>query len=135
MTEQKIYLFLANTILITHVLFVVFIVLGLLLIYVGRFLKWQWVRNFWLRLAHLLGIIYVVIQTWFGIVCPLTIWEMQLREKAGVVTYTGSFVQHWLQTILYYDFPQWFFVVIYTVFGSLVLGSWFLVKPKSNRQA
>ena len=105
-----------------------------MLIYVGRFFQWQWVRYFWLRLAHLAGIVYVVLQTWAGIICPLTIWEMQFREKAGATTYTGSFIQHWLETIIYYDFPQWVFIIIHTVFGALVLGSWFLVKPKLNRR-
>lgn len=128
--KQKIYLFLADTILVAHVMFVLFVVLGLVLIYIGYFRQWQWVRSFWLRLTHLASIIYVVVQTWFAVVCPLTIWEMQLREKAGAVTYTGSFIQHWLQALLYYDFPQWVFVVVYTFFGSLVFGSWFLVKPK-----
>ena len=135
MTKQKLYLFLADTILVAHVMFVLFVVLGLVLIYIGHFRQWQWVGNFWLRLVHLASIIYVVLQTWFAVVCPLTIWEMQLRAKAGAVTYSGSFIQHWLQTLLYYDFPQWVFVVVYTVFGFLVFGSWFWVKPKFIRKA
>jgi len=134
MSTQEIYLLLADVVLVIHVLFVVFIVFGLLLIYVGRFLKWQWVRNFWLRLTHLAGIVYVVIQTWLGLICPITILEMYLRKKAGVNTYSGSFIQHWLETLLYLDLPQWVFILIHTTFGFLVLGSWFLVKPNLMRK-
>jgi hypothetical protein len=112
-----------------HVLFVVFVVLGLVLIFMGKFLFWQWVKNPWFRIAHLLGVGVVVVQSWFGVICPLTIWEMNLRLKAGETAYEGSFITHWLREILYYQAPPWVFVVAYTVFGGLVLSSWFLVRP------
>ena len=112
-----------------HVLFVGFAVLGLVLIFMGRFLFWQWVKNPWFRIAHLLGVGVVVVQSWFGVICPLTIWEMNLRLKAGEAAYDGSFITHWLREILYYQAPSWVFVVAYTVFGGLVLSSWFLVRP------
>ena len=112
-----------------HVLFVVFVVLGLVLIFMGKFLFWQWVKNPWFRIAHLLGVGVVVVQSWFGVICPLTIWEMNLRLNAGETAYEGSFITHWLSEILYYQAPPWVFVVAYTVFGGLVLSSWFLVRP------
>ncbi len=61
---------------------------------------------------------------------PLTSWEMALRAKAGEAGYEGSFIQHWLQSILYYSAPDWVFIVAYTVFGALVLASWFVVRPE-----
>ena len=129
--SKTLYLFAADIILFIHVLFVAFVVIGLLLIYVGKFLSWSWVRNPWFRVAHLIGISIVVIQSWLGIICPLTIWEIALREKAGDVVYAGTFISHWLETILYYQAPAWVFVVCYTVFGVLVLYSWFWVRPYS----
>jgi hypothetical protein len=54
---------------------------------------------------------------------------MALREKAGVEAYSGSFIQHWLQSLLYYNAPDWVFIALYTGFGSLVLASWYLVRP------
>ena len=122
-------LLLADAILILHVLFVAFVVLGLFAVYVGYFLNWQWVRNRIFRIVHLCAIGYVVVQAWLGVVCPLTTWEMALRAKAGVGTYSGSFIQHWLHSLLYFTLPAWVFVVVYTLFGSLVLVSWLLVKP------
>lgn len=125
------YALAADVILVSHVFFVVFVVFGLILVYVGWFLSWNWVRNPWFRTAHLAGIGIVVLQSWFGIICPLTIWEMNLREKAGDNTYDSSFIVHWLNQLLYYQAPPWVFVVCYTVFGGLVLISWFTVRPRS----
>ena len=119
----------ADIILFIHVLFVAFVVFSLFFIYIGFFLNWQWIRHFWFRTVHLICIGIVVLQSWFGLICPLTIWEMALREIAGDATYAGSFIQYWLQYILYYDAPDWVFMLIYTVFGGLILASWFIVKP------
>ena len=70
-------------------------------------------------------------QSWFGIVCPLTAWEMALRRKAGVPGYDGSFVAYWLSRLLYYSFPDWVFVAVYTAFGLLVVATWLWVRPRS----
>jgi hypothetical protein len=123
------YLLAADAILFLHAAFVAFIGGGLLLIFVGRLLNWSWVRNPWFRLAHLTGIGVVVLQSWLGIVCPVTTWEMALRAKAGGAVYAGSFVSHWLSVLLYYDAPQWVFAVCYTLFGLLVVVSWSWVRP------
>ena len=112
-----------------HTLFAGFVVLGLFAIYLGYFLDWSWVRNRVFRLAHLCAIAIVVVQSWVGMICPLTTWEMSLRASADSASYEGSFIQHWLQELLYYSAPDWVFMLVYTLFGSLVLASWFVVKP------
>jgi hypothetical protein len=124
------YLIAADAILLLHVLFVVFIVLGLLLIFAGNALSWQWVRNPWFRLLHLIAIAVVVIQSWLLVICPLTIFEMALRERAGDAAYAGTFISHWLETLLYYRAPPWVFIVCYTLFGGIVIFSWFYVRPR-----
>ena len=127
--QSVLLLLLADIILIFHVLFVAFVVVGLLAVYAGYFLNWRWVRNRVFRIVHLCAIGYVVIQAWLGVVCPLTTWEMALRAEAGAATYSGSFIQYWLHSVLYFELPPWVFVVVYTLFGSLVLASWLVVKP------
>lgn len=124
----------ADVILLVHVLFVLFILVGLLFIYVGRWRSWSWVRNPWFRITHLSAIAGVVIQSWFGINCPLTTLEMALRWRTGDAAYTGSFLAHWLETILYYQAPAWVFVLVYSIFGVLVLVSWFVVRPRGFRK-
>ena len=131
MQSGAVYLFVADIILFTHVLFVAFVVIGLVLIYIGKARAWYWVRNPWFRLAHLLAIGVVALQSWLGARCPFTIWEMSFRERAGGATYPGDFISHWLGEILYYRAPEWVFVLIYTAFALLVVVSWFYIRPRS----
>lgn len=133
MGQNAVFTLLADALLIVHVLFVCFVVLGLAAIYLGYFLKWPWVRNRSFRMLHLCAIGIVVFQSWVGVICPLTTWEMALREMAGQETYTSTFIQYWLQSILYYRAPPWVFVSLYTGFGGLVLASWFIIRPNKKR--
>ncbi len=130
MENGVLYLLAADFILFTHVLFVAFVVFGLVFIFVGKRRSWSWVRNPWFRLAHSGSIGFVVLQSWFGAICPLTIWEMALRQKAGAAAYSGSFIAHWLESILYYRAPEWVFISSYTILGGLVVVSWFWVRPR-----
>jgi hypothetical protein len=120
----------ADVVLLLHASFVLFVVLGLVLILAGRFGGWAWIRNPWFRVVHLLAIGFVVIQSWFGLICPLTTLEMSLRARAGLATYPGAFIAHWLETLLYYQAPAWVFALFYTIFGGLVVVSWFWVRPR-----
>ena len=123
----------ADAVLLLHFLFVVFIIAGLLLILVGKVLAWSWVRNWWFRVAHLVAIAVVVVQAWFGVICPLTTLEMALRRQAGDATYVGTFISHWLESILYYRAPAWVFAACYTAFAALVVLSWFWVRPNRRK--
>ena len=128
--SSVVYLLAADAVLALHVLFVAFVVLGLVLILAGKGLQWSWVRNPWFRATHLLAISVVVVQSWLGVICPLTTFEMTLRSRAGGTVYPGSFVAHWLEAILYYQAPPWVFAACYTIFGAAVVGSWFWVRPR-----
>jgi hypothetical protein len=125
----------ADAILLLHVLFVGFVIVGLLLVICGGLRGWSWVRNPWFRLTHLLAIAVVLLQSWVGVICPLTTWEMALRSQAGSATYAGSFISYWLGRILYYQAPSWVFVVSYTVFGLLVVACWLWVRPRPWRRS
>jgi len=120
----------ADAVMLLHALFVVFVVLGLVLILAGGALGWAWVRLRWFRITHLVAIGIVVVQSWLGAICPLTTFEMALRTRAGESTYPGAFIAHWVETVLYYQAPPWVFVVCYTAFGALVVASWFWVRPR-----
>ncbi|RDE19955.1 DUF2784 domain-containing protein [Motiliproteus coralliicola] len=130
MFADSVYLLAADLILIGHILFVAFVVFGLVAIYLGLIWAWPWVRSFWFRVLHLAAILFVMLQSWVGEICPLTTWEMQLRARGGGEAYDGSFIQHWLQMLLYYEAPEWVFIACYTAFAALVIASWFLVPPK-----
>ena len=130
MEKSAYYLITADLVIVVHFLFVAFVVLGLILVLIGKLRSWSWVCNPWFRMAHATCVGVVVLQSWFGAICPLTTWEMALREKAGEAVYPGSFIAHWLETILYYQAPAWVFVFVYTLFGALVVASWFWVRPR-----
>ena len=130
MDSPTILLLAADMILLLHVFFVAFVVIGLVLIFVGKFRFWSWIRNPWFRIIHLAAITVVVVQSWLGLICPLTTIEMALRSRAGDTVYSGSFLSHWLESILYYQVPPWIFVVCYMAFGAVVVASWFWIRPR-----
>jgi len=128
------YLLTADTILLIHTLFAAFVVFGLMLIITGKLFSWSWVRNPWFRLVHLIVIGIITLQSWLGVICPLTDWEMALRTKAGDAVYTGSFIAHWLSELLYYQAPDWAFTLCYSLFGLLVAVTWFWVRPRGFKK-
>ena len=128
------YQTLADAVLALHVAVAAFIVGGLVLIVVGNLYGWRWVNTLWFRLAHLAAIIVVVAEAWIDIACPLTSLEMWLREKAHAASYDGSFIEHWLQRILYYEAPAWVFTLCYSLLGALVVATWWYFPPRSNRR-
>jgi hypothetical protein len=123
----------ADVVLVTHVAFVGFVVLGLLVILLGGVRGWRWIRHPWFRALHLAAISLVVAQAWLGMLCPLTTLEMHLRARAGEPTYEETFIARWLHELLYYEAPPWVFVVIYTLFGLAVVASWVKFPPRPFR--
>lgn len=126
MNSAALYSLFADAILVIHFLFVVFVVFGLALILIGLRARWSWVHNRIFRIAHLAAIGIVVLQAWLGQLCPLTIWENNLRRLAGQSAYEETFVEHWLHQVLFYQAEPWMFAMIYTGFGVLVVLVWFL---------
>jgi hypothetical protein len=120
---------LADAVLLLHLAVVLFVVGGLVLIVVGNLRGWQWVNGAWLRLAHLVAILVVVAEAWFGVVCPLTALEQAARARAGEAGYGGGFVEHWVQRLIYYELPGWVFVLGYSLFALAVLAAWWRWPP------
>jgi len=121
--------FWADAILVLHALIVCFVIGGLIAILLGWWRDWVWVRNFWFRLIHLGTIAFVVLQAWLGRLCPLTIWEQELRLAAGQTVFEQSFIEHWVGELLYWDLPWWVFVAAYTIFGAAVAWTWWRLPP------
>jgi hypothetical protein len=127
------YQLLADLVLIGHVAVVAFVVGGFILIVAGNRLGWRWVNTFGFRILHLAAIGFVALQAWLGAACPLTSLEMALRREARLATYSGSFIEHWLHRLLYYEAPSWAFVLAYSTFGLLVLAAWWCFPPRRKR--
>jgi uncharacterized membrane protein YhhN len=100
---------LADLVLVAHFTFVLFVVLGGLLV-----LRWP-------RLAyvHVPVAIYGVLIELVGWICPLTPLENSLRARAGEAGYEGSFIEHYILPVLY---PSSLTRGIQVLLGCLVLG-------------
>ena len=86
-----IYRALADLVLVVHLAFVLFVVLGGLLV-----VRWPWLA--WL---HIPAAIWGVLIEYTGWICPLTPLENSLRVKGGEAGYAGGFIQHYIQPVLY----------------------------------
>jgi len=135
MLEADLYRLAADVVLTLHFAFVLFVVGGLMAIYLGRFLKWNWVRNRLFRISHLAAISIVIAQAWLGMICPLTTLEMRLRILAGQESYGRGFIEHWVSRLLFFEAPTSVFLIAYTLFGLLVLASWWVVRPHASRRS
>ena len=85
------YGLLADVVVLLHLMFVLFVLLGGLLA-----LKWQWIA--WL---HLPAAIWGVVVEFTGWICPLTPLENWLREKGGKASYRSDFIAQYLLPVLY----------------------------------
>ena len=81
----------ADALLLFHLLFIVFVLLGGLLV-----LKWP-------RLAvlHLPAAAWGVAVEMFHLICPLTDWENRMRHAAGQTGYGGGFIEHYIWPVIY----------------------------------
>jgi hypothetical protein len=82
---------LANAVSVVHLAFVLFVVLGGLLV-----LKWP--RLAWL---HVPAAVWGVLIEYAGWICPLTPLENSLRARGGEAGYSGGFIEHYVQPVLY----------------------------------
>lgn len=117
------YRLLADMALLLHFMLVLFVVAGLILILIGWLLRWHWPRHVYFRLTHSLVVLFVMIEDWLKVTCPLTALENWLRRKAQWNPYDTSFLAHWLGKIQYAFFgtPHWVFVAISSALCVVVL--------------
>ncbi|MDF1831017.1 MAG: DUF2784 domain-containing protein [Porticoccaceae bacterium] len=104
------YRVLADIVLISHVLLIIYGLLGGLLYF------WRQ----WLVFLHLPLAIWVSLIEFFQWICPLTPLEKQLRILAGEGAYTGGFIEHYLMTLIY---PDGMTHTMALVLGVVALGS------------
>jgi drug/metabolite transporter superfamily protein YnfA len=99
---------LADAVVLLHLAFILFVMLGGLLV-------WRWPRLAWL---HLPAAVWGVVVEWSGWICPLTPLENTLRLRAGQTAYGGDFIQHYVMPLIY---PDGLTREIQMVLGAVVL--------------
>jgi hypothetical protein len=85
------YRTLADLTVLLHFGFVLFVVVGGLLVL-------RWPR---LRWMHLPAAVWGVLIEFFGWICPLTPLENHLRDLRGQSGYAGGFIDHYIVSVLY----------------------------------
>ena len=118
----------ADALLVLHFAIVVFIVGGLVLVWIGAAARWAWIRNPWFRYAHLGAIVFVAGEAVLGFACPLTVWEDLLR--GGVRP--ESFVGRWVYRVLYYRAPEWVFTTAYAAWAAATVITLIFVPPRRS---
>lgn len=120
------YRVLADLVLILHLGFVVFVVLGGLLV-----LRWPAIMA-----LHIPAAVWGVMIEFTGWLCPLTPLENWLRVRGGELGYSGGFIEHYIQPVLY---PSGLTRGIQIALGTLVvllnLTAYSIVLSRSRRRA
>jgi hypothetical protein len=102
------YSLLADLVLIAHLAFVLFALLGGALVL--RYPKVLWV--------HLPVLIWGVVVEWANWICPLTPLENHLLRLGGEAGYAGDFVERFVSRILY---PEGLSVPLRYTLGALLI--------------
>jgi hypothetical protein len=93
-----IYRVLTELTIVVHLAFIAFVVAGALLVRQSR----------WLMSGHLAALAWAVYaELSSGVVCPLTAVENFFAIRAGIESYSGDFVAHYLVPVIYQEgLPQ-----------------------------
>ncbi len=119
------YRTLADLVVIVHLSFVLFAVLGALLV-----LRWRWVAC-----VHVPAAVWAAFIEFAGWICPLTPLEKWLRVRSGGAGYRGGFVDHYILPILY---PEGLtrgvqiFLGVLVVLLNLAIYGWLLYRRRSR---
>ena len=120
---------LADAVLWLHVMVVLFNVFGLVVVPIGAWRGWKFVRIFWWRALHLAMLAVVAIQAVFGRACFLTIWQSDLLQQAGEAGSNAPLIQGWVTRLIFWPLPLWVFVALYLAVWAYALALWRLVPP------
>jgi len=101
--------FAADAVLVTHLAFILFAVLGAALAF-----RWRWI--IWLHLPAVMWAVYVELA---GRMCPLTDLENHYRSLAGQSGYANSFIEHYVLAVIY---PAGLTREIQFVLAGIVIG-------------
>jgi Protein of Unknown function (DUF2784) len=89
---MNIYLALAESVLVVHLLFILWVMGGVLLVR-----RHPWLQ--WFHIGSLAYGIFIEVVPWPP--CPLTILEQVLEDRAGIAAYHHPFLLHYLEAFVY----------------------------------
>ena len=116
-------------VLFFHFFIFLFITFSFFLIPFGYFQKWEWVKNKYYRLIHLVLMGIILIETILGFMCPLTILENFLRNNIEVDNNLTQIIHQ----IMYWNLPNYQFIILYILSFSYLIFLWFFFKPNFKK--
>ena len=117
----------ADAVLVLHLAFILFVVLGALLV-----LRYAWIA--WLHVPAAIWGAWVELT---NRICPLTVLENALRSRAGQSGYSESFVEHYLVPVIYpagLDRTMQFWLAGILVTINVVLYALWLLRRRKTRR-
>jgi nitrite reductase/ring-hydroxylating ferredoxin subunit len=123
------YLALADLVLLLHLAVVLFNVFGIIVIPLGAWRGWHFVRVFWWRALHLATLAVVALQAAAGRMCFLTIWHAALVQMAGSGRSLAPAISDFISRLIFWPLPLWAFIVIYVAVALFTLALWWIVPP------
>jgi len=125
------YRILADTIMVLHLAWIIFMLWGFVLTIRGFFHPKFFDR--WLfRTVHLLGILFVVALEILGKYCPLTLWENALKGHYNPETdYPGSFIIKYIEQMIYPDVSPLVVIIPTILLATFTLVA-FVSKPPAK---
>lgn len=122
---------LAGVVLALHVAIILFNVFGLVVIPLGAWRGWRFVRVAWWRLLHLLALAVVAAQAATGRVCFLTLLQDELLGQHGR---RPPLIMRWVNHAIFWPLPLWFFAILYGLILLYALALWWWVPPRRSRR-
>jgi len=120
---------LAFAVLGVHVAVIAFNAGGLIVIPLGAWRGWPFVRVFWWRALHLALLVLVAVQALFGRACFLTLWQAALEQDAGAPASRAPLIARWIDSVIFWNLPIWVFAALYGVVLVYALALWRWVPP------
>ena len=115
----------SEIVLLFHFCIFLFMVLGFFLIPLGYYQKWEWVKNKYYRLIHLVLMGIIFIETILGFMCPLTVLENFLRNNIEI----NNKITQIIHQIMYWDLPTYQFIILNLLSLFYLIFLWFFFKP------
>ena len=117
---------LAHLVLAIHLAIVAFNVAGLVVIPLGAWLGWTFVRWRAWRVLHVVSWAAVALQAATGRACFLTDWQYALSSGEGS---SEPMIVRWVNAVIYWPLPLWVFALIYMAAFAWVLALLWIVPP------
>ena len=111
----------ADLLLIIHLVFIGFVVLGGFML-----LKWRW-----LIFVHLPAVLWGVALEFQGWICPLTPLEQTLRRMGEQQSYSGGFIQHYILPVIYppaLDDDLQFILGVLVILINVIIYLWVILR-------